>query len=159
MSRSPKREDSFGFLLGKSRPIKFRSTSQKRVKLGILNYILKRMPEQRSRVFSWSREQDQQNSVSSRMLFHSNKKYLMNYRHGFSWSRERTANVKAYVPDFLYPTYQGHRTNCIFKRVELEPEASNTSILPGFWLYNVTNVDRLRSRDGNRPTRTVKITF
>ena len=68
------------------------------------------------------------------------------------------ANVKAYVPRSIQRIKDTERTAFV-KRVELEiPEARIIQALKDVGLQ-VTNVDRLRSRDGNTPTRTVKITF
>lgn len=67
-------------------------------------------------------------------------------------------NAKAYVPRSIQRIKDTERVAFV-KRVDLEiPEARITQALKDVGLQT-TNVDRLRSRDGNTPTRTVKITF
>lgn len=67
-------------------------------------------------------------------------------------------NAKAYVPRSIQRIKDTERIAFV-KRVDLElPEARIQQALQDVGLLP-TNVDRLRSRDGNTPTRTVKITF
>lgn len=67
-------------------------------------------------------------------------------------------NAKVYVPRSIQRIKDTERVAFV-KRVEVEiPEARIAQALKDVGLL-VLNVDRLRSKDGNTPTRTVKITF
>ena len=67
-------------------------------------------------------------------------------------------NAKLFVPRSIQRIKDTERVAFV-KRVDEDiPEARMTQALKDVGLL-VTNVDRLRSKDGNKPTRTVKITF
>ena len=67
-------------------------------------------------------------------------------------------NAKLFVPRSIQRIKDTERVAFV-KRVDEEiPEARITQALKDVGLL-VSNVDRLRSKDGNKPTRTVKITF
>ena len=67
-------------------------------------------------------------------------------------------NAKLFVPRSIQRIKATERVAFV-KRVDEDiPEARMTQALKDVGLL-VTNVDRLRSKDGNKPTRTVKITF
>lgn len=67
-------------------------------------------------------------------------------------------NAKTFVPRSIQRIKDTERIAFV-KRVDLDiPESRMTQALKDVGML-VTNVDRLRSKDGNTPTRTVKITF